>query len=123
MWRDAKVANPVVLTGDAHFALALELRENSHDADSRCVGVEFLATSISSGGDGGEALANKDALHAQNPHLKFSGNERGYTRHTVTPKTWQADHRAVEKISTPGAPVVTRKSLVVEAGRPGLVDG
>jgi alkaline phosphatase D len=123
MFRAMPAANPVVLTGDAHMALALELKDNPKDPNSRCLGVEFLATSISSGGDGGEALSNKDALHAQNPHLKFSGNERGYTRHTVTPKLWQADHRAVEKISTPGAPVVTRKSLVVEAGRPGLVDG
>src|SRR5581483_10854059 len=78
MWREARTANPVVLTGDAHFALALEIKDDPKDPASRCVGVEFLATSISSGGDGSEALSNKDALHAQNPHLKFSGNERGY---------------------------------------------
>jgi alkaline phosphatase D len=123
MWRDANVANPVVLTGDAHMALALELKDDWRDANSRSVGVEFLATSISSGGDGALALQNKDALHAQNPHLKFSGNERGYTRHTVTTKEWRADHRVVEKISVAGGPALTRKSLVVEAGRPALNDG
>jgi alkaline phosphatase D len=122
MWRNMPKANPVVLTGDAHMALALELRDNPKDPNSRCLGVEFLATSISSGGDGSAALENKDALHAQNPHLKFSGNERGYTRHVVTPKQWRADHRVVEKVSAPGAPALTRKSFVVEAERPGLVD-
>ncbi|MEA2976175.1 MAG: alkaline phosphatase [Alphaproteobacteria bacterium] len=118
----APTANPVVLTGDAHMALALEIKEDWKDPKSRCLGVEFLATSISSGGDGSAALENKEALHAQNPHLKFSGNERGYTRHTVTPKQWRADHRVVEKVSTRDAPILTRKSLVVEAGRPGLND-
>jgi alkaline phosphatase D len=118
----APAANPVVLTGDVHMGLALELKENWAEAKSRCLGVEFVGTSISSGGDGVAALENKEALHAQNPHLKFSGGERGYTRHTVTPKQWQADFRAVDKVSTPGAPALTRKSLVVEAGRPGLMD-
>jgi alkaline phosphatase D len=40
----------------------------------------------------------------------------------VTRQRWQADFRVVEKVITPGMPVVTRKSLVVEAGRPGLMD-
>lgn len=52
--------------------------------------------------------------------MKFIGEERGYTRHTVTRKHWTADFRAVERVTTQGAPVVTRKSFVVEAGRPGL---
>jgi hypothetical protein len=30
--------------------------------------------------------------------------------------------RTVEQISSPGAPVSTAKSFVVEAGRPGLVE-
>jgi alkaline phosphatase D len=55
--------------------------------------------------------------------MRFLGNERGYTRHVVTPQRWQADYRVVERVTTPGAPVVTRKSFVVEAGRPGLMDG
>jgi alkaline phosphatase D len=81
-----------------------------------------MATSISSGGDGGIVPKNTDKTLALNPHLKFIGNERGYTRHVVTAKQWQADHRVVERVSVPGAPAITRKSLVVEAGRPGLVD-
>ncbi len=115
---DARAANPVVLTGDSHKALALEIARDGQDP---CLGVEFLATSISSGGDGKQTLKNQDAIFRDNPRLKFLGDERGYTRHAVTPKRWQADFRAVQKVSTPGAPVVTRKSFIVEAGHPGLV--
>jgi alkaline phosphatase D len=120
--RDAKVENAVVLTGDVHMGLALEIKDDWRDANSRCLGAEFLATSISSGGDGSASIVNADALHGGNPHLKFIGNERGYSRHVVTPERWQADFRVVEKVTTPGMPVTTRKSFVVEAGHPGLMD-
>jgi alkaline phosphatase D len=83
-------------------------------------GAEFVSISLSSGCDGSARLENHDAVHADNPHLKFIGDERGYTLHTVTPKLWTADFRAVGRVTTQGAPVVTRKSLVVEAGRRGL---
>jgi alkaline phosphatase D len=122
MLREARTANPVVLTGDAHMGLAFEIKEDWRESNSRCLGVEFLATSISSGGDGGPTFPNDAVLHADNPHLKFAGNERGYNRHIVSRKRWQADFRVVERISSAGAPVLTRKSFVVEAGQPGLAD-
>lgn len=118
--RERSGMNPVVLTGDVHKGIALEIKDDWRNASSRCLGVEFVSTSISSGGDGSASLANHDALFADNPHLKFIGDERGYTRHIVTPKHWTADFRVVERVTTQGAPVVTRKSLVVEAGKPGL---
>jgi alkaline phosphatase D len=122
MLRDTKARNPVILSGDAHMDLALELKNDWRDAKSPCVGVEFLTTSISSNGDGSPTDRQADAIYADNPHLKFLGTQRGYTRHVVTPQRWQADLRTVERVSTPGAPVATRKSFVVEAGRPGLAE-
>jgi alkaline phosphatase D len=122
MWRDAKVQNPVVLSGDVHRGLALDLRADWRDPASPCLGVEFLGTSISSGGDGNAETTNMQKLYAENPHLKFLNELRGYHRHTVTPRQWRADFRVVERISTPGLPVTTARSFVVEAGRPGLVD-
>jgi alkaline phosphatase D len=118
--RQRSSSNPVVLTGDVHRAIALEVKDDWREPGSRTLGVEFVSTSISSGGDGTATPANQDALHADNPHMKFVGEERGYTRHTVTPKQWTADFRVVEHVTTQGAPVVTRKSFVVEAGKPGL---
>jgi alkaline phosphatase D len=118
--RQAAVKNAVVLTGDAHFDMALELKQDWRNPASACVGVEFLATSISSGGDGAAVMANDARLHADNPHLKFFGNRRGYNRHTVTDGRWQADYRVAEQISVPGSAISTVKSLVTEAGNPGL---
>jgi alkaline phosphatase D len=120
LWQEAKVANPVVLSGDVHRGLALELGADPRDPQSRCLGVEFLATSISSGGDGSAAVTNAARLYADNPHLKFASDQRGYHRHTVTAREWRADFRTVAKISAAQAPLTTARTLVVEAGRPGL---
>ena len=118
---DNRVANPVVLTGDAHMGMAFEVKEDWNEPASRCNAVEFLAPSISSNGDGQQIVPNNDAILARNPHLRHLGNERGYVRHVVTPKQWQADYRALERVSTAGAPALTRKSFVVETGNPGLL--
>jgi alkaline phosphatase D len=119
--RETRSLNPVVLTGDLHRGMAMEISADE-DPSGPCAAVEFLATSISSGGDGRRNVRTADAIRRDNPHLKFLNAERGYTRHVATPKRWQADYRVVPKITVPGAVVVTRKSFVVEAGRPGLVD-
>ncbi|WP_322515641.1 alkaline phosphatase D family protein [Rhodopseudomonas palustris] len=118
---DANVANPVVLTGDLHRALALELRRDWRNPESPCIGVEFLSTSISSPGDGPATAEKLAAMYRNNPHLKFFSDRRGYTRHVVTPTRWQADFRSVDGIATRGEPVRTARTLVVEAGRPGLI--
>ena len=120
--RERPAFNPVVLTGDVHKSIALEIKDDWREPKSRTLGVEFVSTSISSGGDGSARLENHDAVHTDNPHLKFIGDERGYTLHTVTPKLWTAGFRVVERVTTEGASVATRKSLVVEAGSPGLSD-
>ncbi len=120
--RAAQAANPIVLTGDVHMGMAFNIPDDWRDPKSRCIGVELVTTSISSGGDGSARLNNADTVHANNPHLKFIGSLRGYTRHVVTAKRWQADFRTVNQVSKPGAPVATHKSFVVEACRPGLND-
>ena len=72
--------------------------------------------------DGVARLANEDIVLGANPHMKLISNRRGYTLHTVTPKEWRADYRALERISVAGAPVTTLRSFVVEKGKPGLAD-
>ena len=121
--QDAKVQNPVVLTGDMHRGCAFELKQDWRNPSSACIGVEFLATSISSSGDGTAKMENADALYANNPHLKFISEQRGYSSHLVTSTRWLTDYRVVSQISTPGAPVTTARTFVTEAGKPGLADG
>lgn len=116
----AHVANPVVLTGDIHASFANELKADFDDTSSATVGVELVTTSITSGGSGTEIPAYGPAVMAENPHIKFAGNRRGYVLATYTATELRADFRSVKYVNTPGAPAYTQKSYVVEAGSPGL---
>ena len=111
------VSNPVVLTGDIHSNWVNELKVDYDRAGSQTVAAEFVGTSITSGGDGIFKPQNLDGLLSDNPCLKFHSRERGYVKCTVTPKTWQSDYQAVEYVTKPGAPLITRASFVVENGR------
>lgn len=117
---EQRVANPIVLTGDIHSNWANELIADFDQLDSRVVGTEFVGTSISSGGDGQADPKRARTLLAENPFVKFFNAQRGYVRCEVTPGSWRADYRIVPYVSRPGAPVETRQSFVVEAGRPQL---
>jgi alkaline phosphatase D len=118
---DRKVANPVALAGDIHTNWANDLVADFDDLGGRTVASEFVGTSISSGGDGLPAPKFLDPLLADNPFVKFHNTERGYLRCEVDAKTWRTDFRTVPFVTRPGAPLNTRASFVVEAGKPGVV--
>jgi alkaline phosphatase D len=113
-----QVRNGVVLTGDVHRHWAGEIRENADQPDSRGVGVELVASSITSSGDGDEST-NSGVL-AENPHLKFYKNRRGYVRTTFTAGELRSDFRVLPYVRTPDAPVSTAASFVTEDRNPTL---
>lgn len=115
-----RVPNPVVLTGDFHANYAADLRLDDRRMDEPIVSSELVGTSISSDGDGEAEPAHHAATMADNPHVKFHNHQRGYVRCTVTPESWRADFQCLDYVSRPGSPIATRKSLVIESGRPGL---
>jgi alkaline phosphatase D len=117
--QEAKVRNPVVLTGDFHSNVVSNMRVDDSKAELPVVATEFIGTSISSAGDGEDRRDDLDSLMAENPGLKFFNDQRGYTRCTVTPESWRTDFQIVEKVTTPGAPVKTRASFVIENGKGG----
>jgi alkaline phosphatase D len=110
--------NGVVLTGDVHRAWAGEIKENADRPDSRGVGVELVATSVTSGGDGGEDTSA--SVLAENPHLKFYKNRRGYVRTRFTAGELRADFRSLPYVRTPDAPAETTASFVTEDRDPTL---
>ena len=118
----AKLTNLVVLTGDIHNNWAGDLKKNFNDPSSATLGVEFVATSISSRGDGFDTNDSFQALLAQDPHIKFFNNQRGYVRHAVTSDRWQADFQVLDKVSGRDGRVSTRKTYVVEHGKNGLTE-
>ena len=61
------------LTGDEHQNFAGTL-----DDGERPVAVEFVSTSISSGGDGADQRRGTDIMMRDNPQLAFMNDQRGY---------------------------------------------
>ncbi len=119
---DARLSNLIVLTGDVHNHWAGELKKNFDDPNSTTLGIEFVATSISTGGDGFDTNDTFKTLLTQNPHIKFFNNQRGYVRHVVTPERWQADFQMLDQVNIRDGHVSTRKSFMVEYGQSGLAD-
>lgn len=119
---DNTVQGVVALTGDVHDNRAGDLKADFDNPQSRTLGVEFVGTSISSGGDGNTGAKRMARMRRANPHLKYFNNQRGYVRHTVDRNRWQADFRVVDRVSDPDAPVKTAKSMVTDRLRPGVVD-
>ncbi|MBF6331611.1 alkaline phosphatase D family protein [Nocardia transvalensis] len=119
-WVDAKVRNPVVLTGDVHSAWAADIKQRWEDPGSPVVGAELVATSIASGGDGSETRSETEAIRHENPHIRFFNNRRGYVRTHITPERIRADFRAVPYVTRPDAPVENKASFIVEDRKPGL---
>lgn len=116
--QERRVANPVVLTGDIHSNWVNELRIDDRDSDSAVVATEFVATSLSSGGNGMAEPTYVPELMAKNACVKFHNTERGYIRCTVTPDRWQADYMSVDDVLQPGGKTTVRSAFVVEAGNP-----
>jgi alkaline phosphatase D len=119
-WVDAGVRNAVVLTGDVHRHWANELKLDYADPTGPTVGTELVCTSITSGGDGADSDPAADPVVRENPHIRFTNNQRGYVRTRFTGESVTADFRVVDAVRTPGSPVSTRATFVVPDREPGL---
>lgn len=115
-------ANPVVLSGDLHAALAGELALKD---GARPVAVEFLTTAVSSPGiTHGLPEKSPHALERatlrQNPGLKFLDlDHRGWLCLTVTAQRCMADWHAVEGLQQREYRASLVASLWVDAGNIG----
>lgn len=118
--RKENMDNLIVLTGDVHANWASNILADFDDPSSNMLGAEFVGTSITSGGDGADKRADTDRILAQNEHIKFFNDYRGYVRCHVTPTEWRADYRVVPFVSSPGADISTRASFVYEKDSEGL---
>jgi alkaline phosphatase D len=117
---EARVRNPVVITGDWHSTFVNDIKEDFEDPNSATVATEFVGTSISSNDDLIVYGPYYGPMVAWNPHIKFfDGDRRGYVRCRVDHEKWLTDLRMVTTVSRPDAPVYTLASFVVEDGVPG----
>jgi alkaline phosphatase D len=119
--QDNKVANVVVLTGDEHVNYAGELHLDGTKPGPKPIAVEFVSTSITSGGDGQDQNDNAKAMLGANQQLKFINQQRGYITCDVTKERWETTFRVIDKVSVPGGAISTRTKLVAEPGSNRLV--
>ncbi len=118
---DRKVTGLVAVTGDIHRAYAGNLKVDFDNASDAPIGVELVASSISSGGDEKvNAEATLQGLVKANPHFRFFDARRGYVVCDFEKDRCEATFRAVESVATPNAPVSTIKTFEFEAKRQGL---
>ena len=118
-WVDAKVRNPVVLTGDVHAHWASDLYLD-YAEPARPVGSELITSSITSGGDGYDQPDGTHPWAAWNPNLRFWTNLRGYVSTHITAKELTADFRCVPRVTEAGAEVFTRAQFTIEDRVAGL---
>jgi alkaline phosphatase D len=111
--------NPIVLTGDIHQNFVNDLVVDDHREKQPIVATEFVGTSISSSGDGTEHRKGEEEMLKENPYIRYFNGERGYVSCEITPKTWTSKYQTVAFVTKPDAPLVTRRTYVVENGRAG----
>ncbi|WP_454716762.1 alkaline phosphatase D family protein [Caulobacter segnis] len=119
--KDAKVANAVFLTGDEHQNFAGDLWVDGAKHEGAPIASEFVATSITSGGDGVDQTANFAKIQAANPQLKFNNSQRGYAICDVTPKAFVTEFKVLDAVSRRDGKLSTRAKWALEAGKPGIV--
>jgi alkaline phosphatase D len=117
--RDRRIANPVIVGGDAHSFFANDLRPDFADTTSPVVATEFVGTSISAYGPPYDVVAQ--AL-PDNPHIHFfDSRRRGYVAVDLQRARMQVSMRVVSDAADPKATIATLRSFAVEGGRPGVV--
>jgi len=112
--RQHDVGGLVGLSGDVHNNWAGRLKADFGDPGSAVLGNEFVATSISSNGDGADRNKGQQRIVDANPHIAFFNGQRGYLRCLVGRDEWRTDFRVVPYVTKPGAPISTRASFIVE---------
>lgn len=118
---DRKLTNVVIATGDAHMNAIGEVPLRDDEPDGPAVATEFLATSISSNGDGGVDSPNATRfLNERNPYLKLCDNLRGYHLHEIRAKEWRADVKVMDQVQRKGGHLATRARFVVAPDKPEL---
>jgi alkaline phosphatase D len=117
---ESPVRNAVVLTGDVHSHWAAEVPSRFDDPSSPVVATELVTSSISSGGDGSDSRDGVGDVLAENPHLRYFSNRRGYVRTRITADEMRADLREMPFVSRPGAEVRTGATFVVPDRAPAL---
>ncbi|MGB6543071.1 MAG: alkaline phosphatase D family protein [Xanthobacteraceae bacterium] len=116
--QETRVANPVVVGGDAHAYFANDLKLDFDDPAAPVIATEFVGTSISAYGLPYDVVA---PLLPDNPHIRyFESRRRGYVCVDFERAHMQVRMRVVSDPTDPKADISTLQTFAVEAGHPGV---
>ncbi len=107
----AEVDNPVVISGDYHQGMVLDVNETPFDTDSPLVATEFMAPPISS-------VLFSDDVSERTPQLRQQLDGHGYLLVEVTPEAVTAEFRMLDDVTDPDSAVQTESTWRVDVGDP-----
>ncbi|MFC5345250.1 alkaline phosphatase [Brevundimonas staleyi] len=112
---EKSLTNVIVATGDAHIHAVGTVPRRDDEPDGPGAAIEFLSTSISSGGDGAVQLTESaQRLADGSPHIALLRQQRGYQIHEVTPTEWRTDVKVIDRVQSPGAEISPLARFAVE---------
>lgn len=106
---DAKVPNPVTITGDWHASFVLDVQRDPHGASPQTVMPEFLVTAISS------VLFPQD-YRSNNPQIRYFEARHGYAKVTVTPDELRCTFCHLHDVWDPASPIASRSTWTLADG-------
>ena len=118
--RDKKVTNAIIATGDVHKHHAGVVPFREGDLDGPAAATEYVASSISTGGDGSDIPKGWEHVPADNPHTRLLSDQRGYQLFTIGKDRWETDVIGVERVTTQGGGKRNIAKLVTVPRQPGV---
>lgn len=118
---DLGLTNVVVATGDAHVHAAGTVPVRDDEPDGAMAATEFLATSISSGGDALLELPEaQQRVLAASPHIELINRQRGYQTFDIRPEEWRTDLKVLDRVQSPGGQLSLLRRFAVTPDAPRL---
>jgi alkaline phosphatase D len=116
-----RLSNVVIATGDAHINAIGTVPMRDDAPDGPAAAVEFLATSITSGGDGSAGeLPRYKTLRAASPNVALLNDQRGYQMFDITAREWRTAVRVLDQVQAPNGAISTLARFAVEPEKPEL---
>jgi alkaline phosphatase D len=103
--------NPVVLTGDYHAGMVLDVQRRPFHPDSDLVCTELMAPPISS-------ILFPDDVSRRTPQLRQQLNGHGYLVVTTEPEQVTADFKVLRDVQDAQSPIRNRATWRIRAGNP-----
>lgn len=118
--KERNLSNVVIATGDVHSHHAGHLPSIEGDFNSPAAATEFVATSISSAGNGKEGTRRWGNMAQENPHCLLNLDKRGYQILDFEEKQLVAKIQVVDEVEAAGGHVRKAAKFHVDNRNPQL---